>query len=59
MTDKEKKKKVIFDLMFHGCQSINAPMAEEILDAILAGKIAGVSINPRQVTKIDKGVYSD
>lgn len=32
-----------FDLMFYGCQSINAPQAMEILRAIKAGKIHGVT----------------
>ena len=31
-----------FDLMFYGCQSINAPQAIEILEAIKSGKIHGV-----------------
>jgi len=32
-----------FDLMFHGCQDINAPQAIEILNAIKAGKIHNVT----------------
>jgi len=32
-----------FDLMFHGCQEINAPQAIEILNAIKAGKIHNVT----------------
>jgi len=34
--------KVVFGLMFHGCQTINALQAAEILKAIKAGKIHGV-----------------
>ena len=40
-TDKE----TTFDLMFCGCQGINAPMAAEILKAIKEGKIRGVTYN--------------
>ena len=31
-----------FDLMFYGCQTINAPQAMELLKAIESGKIHGV-----------------
>lgn len=32
-----------FDLMFYGCQSINAPQALELIKAIKEGKINGVT----------------
>jgi len=32
-----------FDLMFYGCQDINAPQAIEILNAIKSGKIHNVT----------------
>ena len=40
---KNTESKTCFDLMFFGCQSINAPEAMELLDAIKAGKIHGVT----------------
>ncbi len=40
--EKSKYGVVCFDLMFHGCQTINASQAMEILKAIESGEITGV-----------------
>lgn len=41
-TDRDKYSSACFDLMFYGCQTINAPQAMELLKAIESGKIHGV-----------------
>jgi hypothetical protein len=48
--DEPKKKKMIFDLMFFGCQTLTAPQAIEILVAISEGKVYGIEISGKSVT---------
>lgn len=47
--EKEVEDKVLFDLMFHGCQQINTTQARVLLDKIKEGKIRGVTFNLDEV----------
>jgi len=40
---KNNESAICFDLMFYGCQTINAPQAMELLSAIKVGKIQGIT----------------